>query len=62
MSLFYDIIIKKSGDLQMIDFITNIAYSIEDFFATSAATAIGAVFLGVITVLILLLIKYFEQN
>lgn len=46
----------------MIDFITNIANSIEDFFATSAATAIGAVFLIVITVLILLLIKYFEQN
>ncbi len=46
----------------MIEFITNIAYAVEDFFTTSAATAIGAVFIVVISVLILLLMKYFEQN
>ncbi len=46
----------------MIDFFTNLAYNVEEFLATSAATAIGAVFLVIMSVFILLLIKYFEQN
>ena len=45
----------------MIEFLTNLANNIEDFFATPAATAIGAVFLVIMAALILLLLKYFEK-
>ena len=46
----------------MLEFLNNVAISIEDFMATPIATAIGAVFLVVFSALILYLIKYFEQN
>ena len=46
----------------MLEFLNDIAISIEDFMATPIATAIGAAFLVVFSVLILYLIKYFEQN
>lgn len=46
----------------MFEFINDIALSIEEFLTTPIATAIGAVFLVVLSVLILYLIKYFEKN
>ena len=46
----------------MLEFLNDIAISIEDFMATPIATAIGAAFLVVFSALILYLIKYFEQN
>ena len=46
----------------MFEFINNIALSIENFMATPIATAIGAVFLVVFSVVILYLIRYFEKN
>lgn len=46
----------------MFEFLNNIALEIENFMTTPIATAIGAVFLVVFSVLILYLIKYFEKN
>ena len=46
----------------MLEFLNNLALSIENFMTTPIATAIGAALLVVLSVLILYLIKYFEKN
>ena len=46
----------------MLEFFNNLAIEIENFMATPTATAIGAAFLVVFSVLIMYLIKYFEKN
>ncbi len=49
------------GGFIMLNFFSNIGGALEDFFATSAMTVIGVVFLVVITLLILLIIRYYEK-
>ena len=46
----------------MFEFFNNLAISIEEFMATPIFAAIGTVLLIVFSALILLLLKYFEQN
>ena len=46
----------------MFEVLNKIALAIENFMTTPVATAIGVGFLVVFSVLILYLIKYFEQN
>ncbi len=45
----------------MFVFLSNFGSILEDFFATSAMTAIGAAFLVIISLLTLFLMRYFEK-
>ena len=46
----------------MYDFFWNLADSIENFFKTPTAAAIGTVFIIVTVVLVLVLQRYYENN
>lgn len=46
----------------MMEFFENLAYDIEDFFTTPLATAIGTVFLIASAVLVIMLMRHYENK